>query len=86
VQIIAHYNPREFPCPCSLSTGEVDCLYDCILYELDGVASPEETLYEAKRELSRLKVRPLLTLAFSDLGLAAVNDLLNREGVINSHM
>lgn len=84
-QIIAHYNLREFPCTYNLSTGKVNCLYDCISYQFD-VVCPKETLYKAKRKLSLLKTHPLLMLAFSDPELAAVNDLLNREGVINSHM
>jgi len=85
-QTIASYDPQEFPCPYNPSTGQVNCFSSCISYQLDGIICPEQTLYQAQRELSRLSMRPFLTLAFSDPGVAAVNGLLDGEGVINTHL
>lgn len=85
-QIIANYDPQKFPCPYNPSTGQIDCFSECISYILDEMVCPERTLYQAERELSRLKMRPFLTLAFSDPGIAAGNGLLDGEGVINSHL
>ncbi|PMD37950.1 hypothetical protein L207DRAFT_431552 [Hyaloscypha variabilis F] len=84
-QTIASYDPQEFPCPYNPSTGRVNCFSSCISYQLDGITCPEQTLYQARRELSRLNMRPFLTLAFSDPGVATVNGLLEGEGVINTH-
>lgn len=87
-QIIADYDPQEFPCPYDLSIGQVDCLRSRISFIGDWIVCPEKItmLYQAQRELSRLKMQPFLTLAFSDPDLVAVNGLLDGEGVINSQM
>ncbi|PMD52179.1 uncharacterized protein K444DRAFT_709177 [Hyaloscypha bicolor E] len=46
-QIIASYDPQEFPCPYNPSTGQVNCFSSCISYKLDGIICPERTLYQA---------------------------------------
>ena len=83
--IIASYKPQEFPCPYNPSTGQRDCFTNCISYILDNAECPEQTLYEAQRKLSCIKMRLFLELAFSDPGLATANGLLDGKGVINSH-
>jgi len=86
-QIIDNYRPQQFPCPYNFATGETDCSReDCVSSALeDEEECPERRLHRAKRELSRLKLRPFLTKAFSDPGLAALNDFLLWEDVIYSH-
>jgi hypothetical protein len=78
-------------CKHNPSTGEVDCCYTCCCDTcLCSVAQlhecPEEMFRWRKRKLLRLnKTRPFLTLALSDPGIAAVNNLLDTTGVINRH-
>lgn len=87
-QIIADYDPQEFPCRYNSSTGQMYHSDNCIsniIDIIDGVKCPEQTYYETERELACLKTRPFLTLAFSDPGIAAVNDLLGGERVINNN-
>jgi hypothetical protein len=82
--IVAEYEPQEWPCAYDLSTGLVDCSFDCISFMAD-VECPEKKVFRAQRELSALNMRSFLKLAFSSPDLAAENDLLKGEDVIMSH-
>lgn len=85
-QIIENYRPQDFPCPYNPSTGTVDCLGNCISRIIDEYGEcPEETLYRSQRELVQLNIRKLLTQLFFHAELAALNCLLNKEGLINGH-
>lgn len=82
-QIINGYIPREDECSYDPSIGQVDYWNDCYSYD---IVCPEKELYHARRELSRLKMRPCLTLAFSYPRIAALNDLLEGENIRISHL
>ncbi|PKX89302.1 uncharacterized protein P174DRAFT_435409 [Aspergillus novofumigatus IBT 16806] len=71
-EVITNYQPQDYPCKYNLSTDDAEC--------------PEEKYHEAQRRLSLLDTRSLLTLFFSDARLAALNGLLNREGLVYSHL
>ncbi|RFU24975.1 hypothetical protein B7463_g11362, partial [Scytalidium lignicola] len=83
-QIIANYEEQEYPCPYNPSTGIVECNDSCISSILD-VPCPMRRYYKAERKLKELKMRPFLTLAFSNPDIGETNALLGRE-VINSNM
>lgn len=91
-EIIANYQPQEDNedeigyCEYSPSTGGVDCSFNCISSYQDFEECREMEFRRTKRKLLRLnKMRPFLALAFSDPGVAAVNNLLDGEGIINRH-
>ncbi len=85
-QIIENYQPQDFPCPYNPSTGTVDCLDNCISRIIDEYGEcPEKTLYRSQRGLVQLDIRKLLTQLFFHAELAALNCLLNKEGLINGH-
>jgi hypothetical protein len=86
-EIITNYQPQVDGFDCceyNPSTGGVDCSSDCISGIVDFAECPEREFCRAARKLSRLKMRPFLTLAFSDPGVAAANKLLDGE-VVNRH-
>jgi hypothetical protein len=84
-KIIANYVPQELPCPYDPSLGRTDCFNECVSWLVDGLECPEQRLSSAERELSRLKMREFLVLAFSSPSIARANDLLNGD-LINSDL
>jgi hypothetical protein len=72
-------------CRYNPTTGEVDCSVSCASELLGKEECPEMKFRQAERRLSYLQMRPFLTLTFSDPDLAAGNDLLDGEGIVNSH-
>ena len=85
-RIIASYDPQECPCTYDPSTGQTGCSGSCISDDIPEEECPEKTLRRAQRKLLRSKMRPILTLAFSDPSIGMVNDLLDGEEVIISHL
>jgi hypothetical protein len=84
-QIIADHDPQEFPCQYNPSTGQMYCDWNCVSLFTNEICA-ETACYDAERELLRLNMRPFLTLAFSDPGIAAMNDLFNGECIINGNL
>ncbi|KAL7658043.1 hypothetical protein ACMYSQ_004184 [Aspergillus niger] len=84
-QVIADYKPREWFCPYDISTGTVDCVIECVGSCMDNAECPERIKSKAKRELSLLSLRPILTQCFFRADIAAHNSLLNSEGLIHGH-
>ena len=85
-QNISDYSLQESLCAYNLSTGEVECVMDCPSNFEAWATCPEKLLHSSRRELSRLKTRSSLTLAFSVPNVAKANSLLKEEGVINGYL
>lgn len=82
---VDNYEPQEFPCAYNPSTGSTNCFVDCVSYQSDFADCPEQELYHAQRQLLRSRMQPFLKLTFSNPTLAAGNDLLKDNGLVNSH-
>ena len=82
--IIDNHKERGYLCDYDLSTGLVNCCYDCASDDM-GIRCPDLLRLEAERQLDHVNTQPLMRLAFSNPKLAFLNDFLRGEKLIYGH-